>query len=543
MTKPLRLPSLGDAQIVAGSAADNFSAQNFLGFSIIAAMDHPEIWQRWFADRQTWRVWRIFLKAIFGLGLAPDELAVFRKHTGRKRAPREAADEVWLVCGRKAGKSFILALCACYLACFRDWRRQLSPGERGTIMVVAADKRQARIIFNYCRALITEVPVLAALVERDNAGVLDLKNQVTIEVHAASVRGPRGYTLVGGAIDELAFLDTAETAANQDEEILGAIRPAMTSIVGSMLFCASSPFGKFGALWRARQRFWGVESGPFLWHAASPDMNPTLAQKAIDRQMALDPDKTRREIYAEFSDSAGALLTQELVEAAVDDIPVRPAREGVPYYCFVDGASGVAGGDAFAACVAHSEGKQVFVDLFFERAPPFDPHLVLVELQSIVEPYGLAGGLWYGDHYSANWIVASAAAIGAQYLHSQRDQTRNFLEMLPLFASARIRMPRNDRAQRQLLALRRSMSGGRERVEHPRGIGLHHGDLAAALAGAAVLASQKPEEIVTVPLADLSTAAPVLGPEPWRGFNTLTGERLSPGNSQVFRPDGWSVRW
>jgi hypothetical protein len=38
----------------------------------------------------------------------------------------------------------VLALIAVFLACFCDWAPFLSPDERGTIMVLAADRRQAR---------------------------------------------------------------------------------------------------------------------------------------------------------------------------------------------------------------------------------------------------------------------------------------------------------------------------------------------------------------------------------------------------------------
>ena len=62
--------------------------------------------------------------------------------------------EAWLVFGRRAGKSFILALIAVYLAIFRDWRPYLSPGEVGTIKVMAVDRRQARTIWRYAYALL-----------------------------------------------------------------------------------------------------------------------------------------------------------------------------------------------------------------------------------------------------------------------------------------------------------------------------------------------------------------------------------------------------
>jgi hypothetical protein len=57
----------------------------------------------------------------------------FRECTGRAEPPAGGFDEAWLVCGRRAGKSFILALIACYLAVFRDWRPYLAPGEVGMI--------------------------------------------------------------------------------------------------------------------------------------------------------------------------------------------------------------------------------------------------------------------------------------------------------------------------------------------------------------------------------------------------------------------------
>jgi hypothetical protein len=41
--------------------------------------------------------------------------------------------EAYLFCGRRAGKPFILALVAVYLAIFQDWSEYLAPGERGTI--------------------------------------------------------------------------------------------------------------------------------------------------------------------------------------------------------------------------------------------------------------------------------------------------------------------------------------------------------------------------------------------------------------------------
>ena len=84
--------------------------------------------------------------------------------------------------GRRGGKWFIFALIGVFLATFRDYRPYLQPGERATILIIAADRRQARVIFRYVRALLTHVPMLARLVVRHTPDSFDLSNHVSIEV-------------------------------------------------------------------------------------------------------------------------------------------------------------------------------------------------------------------------------------------------------------------------------------------------------------------------------------------------------------------------
>jgi hypothetical protein len=50
--------------------------------------------------------------------------------------------------------------------------------------------------------------------------------RVTIEIHTASFRSTRGYTVVAALCDELAFWPSDEQAS-PDTEILAAIRPGM----------------------------------------------------------------------------------------------------------------------------------------------------------------------------------------------------------------------------------------------------------------------------------------------------------------------------
>jgi len=89
-------------------------------FTLLRAIDDPNLFGMWFKNRSTWAAWFTFLRALFGLPLLPRKLGLYRECTGRAEAPTASATEGWLICGRRSGKSFTLALCAVYLAAFHQ---------------------------------------------------------------------------------------------------------------------------------------------------------------------------------------------------------------------------------------------------------------------------------------------------------------------------------------------------------------------------------------------------------------------------------------
>ena len=172
--------------------------------SIIDACLDPEIFGPWFKDRLTWLAWIVFLRVMFGLGLDDAELAIFRECTSRT-APRPGGYlEATLVVGRRGGKSLILALIAAFLSAFYDWSPYLTGGERGTIMIIATDRRQASTIFKYLRGMLG-IPLLAGMIQRETSDTIDLSNSITIEIQTANFRTIRGRTVVAALADELAF--------------------------------------------------------------------------------------------------------------------------------------------------------------------------------------------------------------------------------------------------------------------------------------------------------------------------------------------------
>ena len=93
--------------------------------NILQAIDDPAVFAQAFADPATWLAWRAFLAALLGLDMSEEEQAIFTDCTQRNDQPTEQAKEAWLICGRRSGKSFTLALVAVFLACFKDWRPHL----------------------------------------------------------------------------------------------------------------------------------------------------------------------------------------------------------------------------------------------------------------------------------------------------------------------------------------------------------------------------------------------------------------------------------
>jgi hypothetical protein len=263
--------------------------------------------------------------------------------------------EAWLVCGRRAGKSFILACIAIFIACFRDWRPHLGPGESGTVMIIAADRRQARVIMRYCLGLLKSVPMLKQLIVSETRESIALRNRVAIEVHTASFRSTRGYTIIAALLDEVAYWPTDEASSEPDIEVINAVRPGMATIADAMLLCASSPHARKGALWSAYAKHYAKDGDPILvWQAPTRDMNSTVPQSHIDAHLADDAARASSEYLAMFRSDLEAFVSREVVEACVGDFYELSPVAGRSYYGFVDPAGG-SGGDAFALAISHRE--------------------------------------------------------------------------------------------------------------------------------------------------------------------------------------------
>lgn len=454
--------------------------------TIIDAIYDPNLFRPLFKNLDTWRFWLVVLKAIFALPMSEEDRRIFRQLTGRTTPPAEPVQECWFVVGRRGGKSFIVALVAVYLGCFRNYAACLGPGERGVIMIIATDRKQARVIMRYVTALLRSVPMLAAMILRQDAESVDLDNRVTIEIVTASYRTIRGYTVLTCVFDEIAFW-RSEDSANPAEEIYAAVQPATATVPGAMIFGISSPYKQSGLLYGNWRRHFGKDDSPILViQADTRTMNPKVPQRIIDQAMERDPIAASAEYLAQFRSDVGTFLDAELVARAVE--PGR--RERAPqdrfrYLAFTDPSGG--SHDRFTLGIAHMEKDRVMLDLCRGVTPPFDPSVVVKEFAQVLRSYRCSSVT--GDAYAGEWVRTAFEREGITYWRSEFTKSEVYLESLPLFTTQAVDVLDFQPLLVELQQLeRRTTKSGRDSVDHPP---MGHDDYANAACGALVLCARQ----------------------------------------------------
>jgi hypothetical protein len=456
-------------------------ASTKLSLTILDAVQDEHLFKPFFKNPQSWATWFAILAAIFALPMNAEQQRLYETVSGRTEIPTDVAKEVWLVLGRRGGKSRILALIAVWLACFHDHSSSLSPGELGVVQVLAADRRQAKVILRYIKAFLTKVPMLSRLIESETQESISLSNNIVVEVTTASFRSVRGRTVVAALADEIGFWQD-ENSASPDVEILSAIRPSMSTIPSSMLLCASSPYARRGALYNAHASHYGKNSDPVLvFQAATKTVNPLIDQSIIDDAYAADPVSASAEYGAEFRSDLEAFVSLDTIMACVSPgVIERPPEGETKYAAFLDPAGG-SGKDSFTLAIAHKDTASdlIVLDCLKEVRPPFSPAVIVEQYSELLKRYGIT--LAIGDKYAGEWVREPFRLAGITYEPSARPKSDLYRDALPLINGKRVDLLENNRCVQQFVGLeRRTARSGRDSIDHAPGA---HDDLCNVVAG------------------------------------------------------------
>jgi hypothetical protein len=445
----------------------------------IKAMRDPELFGPWFQGT-SWLNWKAFIAGLFGLPMSSKRAARFRKYTGRESLPTTPAREAFVIVGRRGGKSLVASLIAVYLSCFYKYSEFLSPGERGTLMVIAADRRQARVVKGYISAFINNVPMLKAMLVNETKESIELSNRIVVEIHTASFRSTRGYTLVTVIADELAFW-RSEESANPDVEILNAVRPGLSTIPNSLLLCISSPYARRGVLWDSYHRHYGKESNALVWQADTRSMNPKVDERIIAEAYEADSSAASAEYGAEFRSDLESFIDRETVMSCV--VPKRthlPYLEIMRYQGFVDVSGGRS--ESMALAISHAYNGMAILDLIYEWKAPFNPSTAVRECARMLREFHVSAVT--GDRYAAQFTVDLFRQNGIAYRASDKTKSEIYSDFLPALNSGKVQLLDDERMINQLVSLeRRTSRSGKDSIDHPP-----HGrdDRINAVAGALV---------------------------------------------------------
>jgi hypothetical protein len=440
------------------------------------AISDPRLLGKLFAD-ESWSAWKVLLIAAMGEELTAAERQKFAELTGgRGHEPLTRVEELCAVVGRRGGKSRAMATLAAYIGGL--CQHNLVRGERGVLLCIAPDQRQAAIVLEYANAAFEQSPILRQLIANRTADSLELTNGISIEVRASSFRRLRGPTYIAVIADEAAFWHSDEFSSNTDTEILNAVRPGLATTQGPLII-ASSPYAKRGVLWSVHKRHYGPDGDPLVLVAqgTSRDFNPSLPQSVVDRALKRDHAAASAEYLAEFRPDISGFVDYEVVQACVGDHVEMAALDKHHYSAFVDPSGGSS--DSFTLAIGHQDGKRVVVDAIREIKPPFSPESVIDDLCVLLKKYRINKVI--GDRYAGEFPREQFRKRDIDYECSEKPKSDLFRDLLPVLNSGGVVLPKSERLVNQLSSLeRRTSRDGKDSIDHsPQA----HDDLANAVAG------------------------------------------------------------
>lgn len=411
---------------------------------------------------------------------------------------------VWAL-GRRSGKTLMASVTASYAACMLadEYKKHLRPGERFYIVSVANTIDQAKIALQGVKDLINGSPILKPLIERETTDTLELSNGAVFKALPASSRSGRGMACPLLIFDEIAHAVDTEGGNAAGGSLYQALSPSVAQF-GSLgkILLLSSPWIQQGIFW---ETFKQASSGNFshmqVVNLPTWEVNPMISQGWLEQEKARDPQLFDVEYGANFSQSLSSFIDPGLVDRAVnsDRGPLPPIDNfKYRYYLSLDPAKG--NRDAYTACIVHFDDDRLVVDRFHQFSPSWSEgsgkkQVNIAEVEDwILEQHELYdfAEVVLDQYNSAATIQRLSGSLTIRELTwTASSKTEAYSKLRELFNGGNIDLYPHAKAIQQLKNLIvQYRSNGTWNVTG--GIGAAVDDFAAALAGAVLIATQKP---------------------------------------------------
>lgn len=291
--------------------------------------------------------WRAVVRAIYGLALDDADRKVLDQIAGHTKPSPAGYTDACAIVGRRGGKSEVTAGLGLFEALVTDHMAFIAQGQRAHFFIVSRTIKQSTQVFRYARQMVERNEELSALLEcepteSNNAGgELKFINGASLSCFAAIKASARGFTVLGAVFDEFAWLNPDEDSANQDEEVVTAVRYGAAPPEGApprRMLVISSPAAKRGLVWDLWSQHYGRPDAPVLVvQGNTKAFNPSISEKWLAAEQKRDPKAYLREIEAQFADAISAWIDRAAVEQATLNRTADPLHSvNDTYFAAVD---------------------------------------------------------------------------------------------------------------------------------------------------------------------------------------------------------------
>ena len=421
---------------------------------------------------------RTFVKAAIGDSLSKEEIALWRKGTGRvglsgwfRSYKQKASNEIWLLCPRRSFKTTFGAA----LTIWEATRRVVPSGQQWVIPIVAPGLRQAnKIPLDMIRRIVASIPEIAPMLVADTTDSLKFSTGVEVITLPPRVSLVQGWTSPLIWADEASGFTQEDANASDLSAVLDALRPSISTISGAKVLVTSLPGPKSGTLWaKWENRF---DEGAMVFRAASADMNPALLESEEFQKAQKKPEYFKLYYSGEFVDARAGLLPAALVDAAImvgrAEIPPAECAGAAAVGCdFATGGEDKPPCDCAAAiavkvCVEGTETEQIRVvwcRRWSVKGGTIHPvYTYMAEIAAACAAYGVQCGVGDKESLAAATQFFCGKGIVYQHLTTNGQASEPIFDYLRTqLREGRLLLPDDPVLRAQLKSLEERRDGGR----------------------------------------------------------------------------------
>jgi hypothetical protein len=421
---------------------------NLLG----AALGNPKSWATWLATA----------RAAFALPMSKRDCETFDKIAGGRTPPKRRVKELWVLAGRRSGKTRVASAISTYIACIAQ--HKLSRGEIGYVLVLSASKAQSQVAYQYILGFLEASKILRQQVISVGAEEIKLRGNIVIGVHSNNYRTVRGRSLLAVIADETSFWRD-ELSATPDVETHRACMPALAAS-GGLWVSISTGYRKAGLMYEKwRQHYAQSSDDVLVVQGSTLDFNPSIPSSVVEQAKESDPEGSEAEWQGGFRNDISSFLDDATIERAIAhgrplELPPLPQHR---YSAFLDPSGGRH--DAMTLCIGHKDKQNWIADVIRGKQPPFNPEAVVEEFVELLHDYGIKQVI--SDGYSGAWAETAFTKRGIKFVRSELNKSQIYLESLPLFMRDVVRLPNHPKMMRELRLLERRVSrSGQDVCDH-----------------------------------------------------------------------------